>query len=694
MTAVHPAAAALIAFGRDQLPAAEAAAVRRHLDGCEACRRRAAGGETSPAGGTDVFAGVSQVVRGLADLPTVDHVPDELKGLTQYADLKELGRGGMGVVYLARHTLLDRPVVLKVASRELLAKAGGDAAERFLREMRSAAKLHHPNVVAAYDAVRHGDVLVFVMEYAHGEDLAKVLARKGPLPVPTACFYAHCVALGLQHAHDHGLVHRDIKPANLIQVKTGTKAVVKVLDFGLAKVTREAGGAGPTVTNMGMGTPQYMAPEQWRDAGGVGIQADIYALGGTLYCLLTGTPPFRGNQFELMLAHCDTPPPAVRHRRPDVPAELAAVVAKMLAKDPAARFQTPAEVATALRPFIRPAAKSGGEAQPQPVRQVTTVHDSAQTAPAVAPAARRRWVWPAVAVGVVLVGLTAAMAGGVFKAKTPHGTLVIENVPADAVVLLDGSTATVTRNGETVTLTAMRGPHALKVVQGGNELLAKDEVVVTVDGEPVRVRVEPPAADPDPLLPDKSVWAGTTVGTQADGKSWRSGSTFTVVERRGRSFKWLARSFGYTVLMEGVIDAGGRVTIEEHQQLRPEVKTVRVKGTGELSHNRLTRVWEAPDTGHTFRGEWKRLPDGGAGFDFTGRWRCTHQPDNWVGFRTVTPGRHSTDRPRGDGVWERDGGLLVVHFPNGGREWLVIDPDDPDRLAGSNGPQAVTWQRQ
>ena len=137
------------------------------------------------------------------------------------------------------------------------------------------------------------------------------------MPVPTACFYAHCVALGLQHAHAHGLVHRDIKPANLIQVKTGTKAVVKVLDFGLAKVSREAGGSGPTVTNMGMGTPQYMAPEQWKDAGGVGIRADIYSLGCTLFCLLTGKPPFRGNQFELMLAHCDTPAPVLGDLRPD-----------------------------------------------------------------------------------------------------------------------------------------------------------------------------------------------------------------------------------------------------------------------------------------------------------------------------------------------------------------------------------------
>jgi serine/threonine protein kinase len=235
-----------------------------------------------------------------------------------------------------------------------------DAAERFLREIRSAAQLSHPNVVTAYAALQVGGLLVFAMEYVDGEPLSAVVRRRGPLPVANACYYAYQAALGLRHAFEKGMVHRDIKPQNLILARTGKRHVVKVLDFGLAKATSENGFTRAlTVEGDLLGTPDYMAPEQWQNVRGTDTRADIYSLGCTLYFLLTGTTPFDGDTVnELLAAHVSEEAPALDRVRPDVPRELAAVVARMVAKDPARRYQQPAEVARALTPFL----KAGGKA--------------------------------------------------------------------------------------------------------------------------------------------------------------------------------------------------------------------------------------------------------------------------------------------------------------------------------------------
>ncbi len=223
-----------------------------------------------------------------------------------YEVLGELGRGGMGVVYLAKNVLMDRREVLKIVNKALLDRPG--VLERFLREIRSAAMLNHNNVVKAYSAVQAGESIVFAMEYVDGEDLNKVVQRQGPLPIAYACHYVSQAALGLQHAHEHHMVHRDIKPHNLILSRQVKKHVVKVLDFGLAKAKRE-GEAATDLTGEGamMGTPAYMAPEQARDAASADIRADVYSLGCTLYFLLTGAPPFTGRSFfEVLQAHVST----------------------------------------------------------------------------------------------------------------------------------------------------------------------------------------------------------------------------------------------------------------------------------------------------------------------------------------------------------------------------------------------------
>ena len=279
-------------------------------------------------------------------------MPAELLNNAQYEIIRELGAGGMGVVYLAKNKLMDRLEVLKVISTAMVHKAS--ALDRFLREIRSAAALSHDNVVKAYSALQFGELLVFAMEYVEGEDLAKVVKSQGPLPIANACFYARQVALGLQHAHEKNMVHRDIKPHNLILAREGKKHVVKILDFGLAKATSEKkADYGLTGEGRMLGTPDYMAPEQIQDAATADIRADIYSLGCTLYYFLTGATPFNANSlYGLLQAHQTQEAKSVNLVRPEVPVELGAIVAKMMAKDPAKRYQKPAEVAQALAPFF------------------------------------------------------------------------------------------------------------------------------------------------------------------------------------------------------------------------------------------------------------------------------------------------------------------------------------------------------
>ena len=216
----------------------------------------------------------------------------------------------------------------------------------------------HVNVVRGFAALRIGELLVFAMEYVPGDDLGKIVRSQGALSVVKACNFTAQVALGLQHAHEKGMVHRDIKPSNLILSTDGKKPVVKILDFGLAKMTSEVGLAKDlTGSQKMMGTPDYIAPEQIIDAASAGIQADIYSLGCTLYYLLTGSPPFPGKSlYEVLHAHSTAAARPLNQVRADVPAELAAIVAKMMAKDPANRYRTPGDVAKELVPFTKPGA--------------------------------------------------------------------------------------------------------------------------------------------------------------------------------------------------------------------------------------------------------------------------------------------------------------------------------------------------
>jgi serine/threonine-protein kinase len=295
----------------------------------------------------------------------------------RYVIVRELGRGGMALVYLARDLKHRRDVAIKVIRPELALPVGQD---RFQREIGIAARLNHPNIVPLYDSGQAGGAFFFVMPYLDGLTLRERLRQAGPLPVPDAMAVLRDIARALAHAHDRGVVHRDVKPDNVMF--SGDAAVVA--DFGIAKALDAAitGAGAMTITQAGagIGTPAYMAPEQAVGDASIDHRADLYSLGCLAYEVFTGKPPFAGMHGpQLVAAHLTTEPEPVTSGRADVPPAAAAVIARCLQKDPARR--------------------------PQSAREVLEQLDPSAGAPAAVPASRPlqvlRWVVPALAVGAI-----------------------------------------------------------------------------------------------------------------------------------------------------------------------------------------------------------------------------------------------------------------------------------------------------
>jgi hypothetical protein len=278
-----------------------------------------------------------------------------LARLGRYQILQKLGQGGMGEVYLAQDTELGRRVALKVLPT---ASVNDPAAlARFRREARALAQLSHPGIVQAFDTDSADGRHFLVLEYVEGWSLSRVLREHGRLPPVLAADYVRQAALGLQHAHEKGLVHRDLKPSNLLVNPQGQ---VKLLDLGLARFLQDqVGDAGLTREGSGMGTPDYCAPEQFHDARHADARSDVYALGCTLYHLLTGSVPFPGSSLsEKAQAHAEQEPTPVAELCPEVPVGLALAVRRMMAKRPRDRFRSAGEVAEALAPHV-PAGSPG-----------------------------------------------------------------------------------------------------------------------------------------------------------------------------------------------------------------------------------------------------------------------------------------------------------------------------------------------
>jgi serine/threonine protein kinase len=267
----------------------------------------------------------------------------------KYKVLERIGSGGMGSVYLCEHKFMRRRAAVKVLPT---AKASDPASlERFYREARAVAALDHPNIVRAYDIDHEENLHFLVMEYVDGSSLQDIVKKIGPLDPIRSAHYISQGASGLQHAHEAaGLVHRDIKPGNLLVDRSGT---VKVLDMGLARFFNdEEDLLTKKYDENVLGTADYLAPEQALDSHSVDIRADIYSLGATFYYCLTGRTPFsEGTVAQKLIWHQTRQPKPIRSLQPEVPEGLCAIVEKMMAKDPAHRYQTPLEVAQALAPW-------------------------------------------------------------------------------------------------------------------------------------------------------------------------------------------------------------------------------------------------------------------------------------------------------------------------------------------------------
>lgn len=265
----------------------------------------------------------------------------------KYKVLEHLGSGGMGAVFLCEHRHMRRRVAVKVLPPD---PADPAHVQRYQREAQAIAMLNHPNIVRAFDLDREGTIHFLVMEFIDGASLQYLIDSRGPLPVHRAVNYIAQSALGLQHAADAGLVHRDVKPSNLMLDWSGT---VKLLDLGLARFSRRADNvAQVSDSKTVLGTADYLAPEQARSST-VDSRADVYALGAVGYFLLTGKPPFDGGSVaQKLIRHQTEVPRPVDAIRAEIPPGVAAVVARMLAKDPAERPHSPARVIAELRSWV------------------------------------------------------------------------------------------------------------------------------------------------------------------------------------------------------------------------------------------------------------------------------------------------------------------------------------------------------
>jgi serine/threonine protein kinase len=364
--------------------------------------------------------------------------------LGNYVLMDKIGQGGMGAVYKAEHRRMKRLVAIKMLPPQMMKDAA--AAARFQREVQAAAKLRHPNIVAADDSDCANGVHFLVMECVEGSDLSALIHKNGPLPVNQAVNYIIQAARGLEFAHSEGVVHRDIKPANFLLDKRGT---VKILDMGLARIDGEsAGQTALTTTGAIMGTVDYMSPEQAMDTKTADARADIYALGCSLYFLLTGKATYEGGTImQKLVAHREHPIPSLRSARAEVPEQVDAVFKKMIAKKVEDRYQMMTEVITALDHCVR-----SPEQMAKTERSLGTSTDSfdldlktlfkdvalEQTEPIRTQKPSQppidNGMKKTLLIGGAVLGVMILLAGGVFTLKTNNGTSVVTRSEPDAEV--------------------------------------------------------------------------------------------------------------------------------------------------------------------------------------------------------------------------------------------------------------------
>ena len=443
-----------------------------------------------------------------------------------YVINEKLAHGGMGVVYKAEHSKLRRTAVVKVLLEHR--SRTRPAIARFHREMEAIGRLDHPNIVRAHEAGEQDGLHFLIMEFIEGTDLSRLLPKNGPFSVASACEIVRQAAVGLQYAHDRGIVHRDIKPSNLMLTPAG---VVKVLDLGLAKVARIDRLDEPSTATHLVGTLDYLAPELADLDVSVTPAADIYSLGCTLYALLSGRPPFAAvgirNPLKKLSAHAQQVPPPIPRRSSDLPVRLQKIVRKMLAKSPGDRFATASDVAIALQPFCDGADLAGLISNNGASNALATTHPSSPNrsvvvdTPPGADGLRRRRAW--------LVAVMLAIAASVlcirivYRSTTVDGTLVVElendnpdaNLRGERVTIRDeaaGREYTITLRGSRSTAKIKPGAYVTVISDAGLTLDPPSFVIHPNGHVTVRLTLANEEDDvvdkPDPLVSDPKRKAG------------------------------------------------------------------------------------------------------------------------------------------------------------------------------------------
>ncbi len=450
----------------------------------------------------------------------------------RYRILKLLGRGGMGAVYLAQDSHLGRQVALKVPFFE--ASESPQRAERFVREARSAAVLQHPNICAVFDAGQIDGRPFITMAYIAGTPLEDEIDPEATMPQARAAEIVRKIALALDHAHRKGIVHRDLKPAN-VMMEAGGEPVV--MDFGLAKRVADVDPKEAKLTHEGglLGTPSYMAPEQCKgDVSAIGPATDVYALGVMLFEMLTGRTPYTGGLSVVIGRILTAPVPPVREFRPEVHSRLDAVCRQAMAKAPADRFASMAEFADALGKYLKAPTASPPPLPTPPVAALVqaplpvvgrspfdNLEDAAPAKPALekpkkgqdltARLPRRKWpIIAGAAVCLLLAGVVILWAAGAFRLKTRDGTIVLENLPTDAEVFVDGAKVSLQLKGDDrpIEIQAAPGKRKLEIRAGGFKMETQEVTLASGERKPIGIRLEPvkevvqaaPAADPADAL--------------------------------------------------------------------------------------------------------------------------------------------------------------------------------------------------
>jgi serine/threonine protein kinase/WD40 repeat protein len=446
--------------------------------------------------------------------------PGALGRLGTYEIMRVIGHGGMGIVLEGRDTRLQRIVAVKVLAPQLAASAA--ARQRFLREARAAAAVRDEHVVTIHAVEEAAEIPYLVMELIAGTSLQERIEKGGPLEIKEILRIGIQAARGLAAAHGQGLIHRDIKPANIL-LENGVERV-KITDFGLARVADDA-----SISQSGLvaGTPQYMAPEQARGEM-VDHRADLFSLGSVLYAMCTGRPPFRASTTLGVLKRvCEDPLSPIREANPNIPEWLVAVIDKLHAKDPDARYQSAVEVAELLSQHL---------AQLQHPALVEVIEKNLSRSQIPNPKFQiglRRWAIAAAAV-LLLVGISLTEATGVtqiaatvIRILTPEGTLVVELNEPGVKVTIEGDGGLVITGAGLHEVRLKPGNYQLRATKNGQP--AHTEIVTILKGQRkvVTVKLEPKGP---PLAPGEgreftghtgTVWS---VAITRDGRQVVSGS--------------------------------------------------------------------------------------------------------------------------------------------------------------------------